>query len=158
MENKFTKKISEITSKPFTKETWWEVAAYAIRVASCVIPAAIILYQENSWQVATTKLSLGLLGGLAILAVFIVLYQPIKAGLKFIPGVLPFGIFVGLSILFKIMADSFLIIGISGLVGSVIAIPFHYKYLCSLSEQADEGLNTLKQIAEKLDSLSNKER
>ena len=145
-----TKRISEAKSKPFTKDTWWEIAAYAVRLLSCAIPAIIIMYQENSWQ----KASLSLIGTLLLIATIIILYRPIRAATKFIPGVIPFGAFVGIAFVFKTMADALLTIGIAGLVGSIIAIPLHYKYLSTQSSKADESLNSLKEIAETLKSMT----
>lgn len=142
-------KIKENTQKlktlKLTKDTKWEVLAYLIRISSCIIPAVIIMYTENSWK----KASLSLLGSLVLVAIAIILYQPIKNAMSFIPGVVPFGIFVAIAIAFKTMADAFLIIGISGLCGSVLAVPFHYKYLQSLSKD-DEILTTLSEINDKL--------
>lgn len=143
-------KLNSLNAQEFTKDMWWEVAAYAIRILSVVIPAIIIMYQENSWQ----KASLGLVASLMIAAVVIIMYRPIRSAMKFIPGVVPFGIFVIAAIAFKTMSDALLVIGIAGLVGSVIAIPFHYKYISTIKANANEGLDTLKQIADNLKSIT----
>lgn len=138
-------------SVKFTKNTWWEVTAYAIRVLSCVIPALIIMYQEHSWQ----KASLSLMGSLLVIAIVIIMFRPIKALFSFAPGVLPFAIFVGMSFAFKTMADAFLTIGISGLIGSVIAIPFHYRYIQGLSTD-DPFSRAIQDINSKLDNFDAK--
>lgn len=147
---KLKEKFNELKSKEFTQDMWWEIAAYGIRILSVVIPAVVIMYQENSWQ----KASLGLIASLMILAVVIIMYRPIRAAMKFMPGVVPFGIFIIAALAFKTMADALLVIGIAGLLGSVIAIPFHYKYLSTLKATANEGLDTLKQIADNLKSMT----
>lgn len=131
------------------KNVWWEVAAYAVRIVCCATPAIIIMYQENSWQ----KASLGLLASLVIVAIIMILYKPIKQLFSLAPGVLPFGIFIAVSIAFKTMADAFLIIGSCGLFGSILAIPLHYKYLQGLPTN-DDMLNVLNQINERLNQKS----
>ena len=148
--NKLKEKLDALKSQEFTKDMWWEIAAYGIRILSVIIPAIVIMYQENSWQ----KASLGLIATMMIAAIVIIMYQPIRAAMKFVPGVIPFGIFVVAALAFKTMADALLVIGIAGLVGSVIAIPFHYKYLNTLKTVANESLDTLKQIADNLKSMT----
>lgn len=127
------------------KNIWWEIAAYTVRILSCAIPAVVIMYQEHSWQ----KASLGLLASLVILATVIILYRPIKSLFKLAPGVLPFSVFIIVALLFKTMSDAFLIVGSAGLIGSVLAIPLHYRYLQSLPT-TDEMMDLLNKINEKL--------
>ena len=148
--DKIKEKITAAKSQEFTKDMWWEIAAYIIRLVSVVVPAVVIMYQENSWQ----KASLGLIASLMIAAVVIIMYRPIRAAMKFVPGVIPFGVFVIAALAFRTMADALLVIGISGLAGSVVAIPFHYKYISTIKATANESVDALKQIAESLKSMT----
>lgn len=123
----------------------WEIAAYTVRGVSVAIPACVTMAIENSW----VKTGIGFLAMLLIVALFIIYKEPIKKASGYMPGVIPFSIFVIIALFFKTTSQALLTIGISGLTGSVIAIPLHAKY--SLSKNADsEELHILRNIVDKL--------
>lgn len=124
----------------------WEVGAYTIRGISLIVPAAVIMTMENSW----VKNGLGLLATVLIIALLIVFKEPVKKASGYAPGVIPFSIFVVLAIFFETTSQALLTIGISGLGGSVAAIPLHAKHLsCQQNEKSPE-LVALETIAQKI--------
>ena len=79
-----------------------------------------------------------------------------KKGACYAPGVFPFLIFVIIAMFFNTTANALLTIGLSGLGGSIVAIPLHYKYLQSKKPpEEDPQLTVLKDIANKLSNLDN---
>ena len=151
---KLKEKVDKVTSKAkdFNKNTWWEISAYIVRTLSVGVPAAVIMTLENSW----VKSGIGLLATFLLIALAIIYKEPIKKAAGFAPGVFPFLIFVIIALFFNTTANALLTIGLSGLGGSIVAIPLHYKYLQSKKPpEEDPQLTVLKDIANKLGNLDN---
>ena len=124
----------------------WEIGAYTVRGVSVALPAIVIMCLENSW----IKNGIGLLATLLIIALLIIFKEPLKAASSYAPGVVPFTIFIVIAIFFNTTSQSLMTIGISGLSGSVAAIPLHAKYLATKKQEESPELQALKDIAEKL--------
>ena len=137
------KKVAK--KKRNTSGIGWEIGAYATRGVSVLIPAVVIMTLEGSW----VKNGLGLLATLLIIAMLIIFKKPIKSASNYAPGVIPFTAFIVIAIFFNTTAKALLTVGISGLTGSIAAIPFHLKYL-SYSKTEDS------QVLELLNTLTNK--
>lgn len=151
---KLKEKVDKVASKAkgFNKNTWWEIGAYIVRTISVGVPACVIMTLENSW----VKSGIGLLATFLLIALAIIYKEPIKKAAGFAPGVFPFLIFVIIALFFNTTANALLTIGLSGLGGSVVAIPLHYKYLQSKKPpEEDPQLTVLKDIANKLSNLDN---
>ena len=151
---KLKEKVDKVTSKAksFNKNTWWEISAYIVRTISVGVPACVIMTLENSW----VKSGIGLLATFLLIALAIIYKEPIKKAAGFAPGVFPFLIFVIIALFFNTTANALLTIGLSGLGGSIVAIPLHYKYLQSKKPpEEDPQLTVLKDIANKLGNLDN---
>lgn len=151
---KLKEKVDKVASKPkrFNKNTWWEISAYIVRTISVGVPACVIMTLENSW----VKSGIGLLATFLLIALAIIYKEPIKKAAGFAPGVFPFLIFVIIALFFNTTANALLTIGLSGLGGSIVAIPLHYKYLQSKKPpEEDPQLTVLKDIANKLSNLDN---
>lgn len=144
--NAVSKKASTVSKKMHTPGIGWEIGAYSIRGVSVAVPAVVIMFLENSF----VKSGLGLLATLLIVALLLIYKEPIKKAAGYAPGVLPFTIFIVLAIFFDTTAKSLFLIGSSGLGGSLLAIPFHLKYLNANKNEESEELKTLKTIAAKL--------
>lgn len=127
----------------------WEISAYTLRGVSVVIPASIIMIQENSWA----KSGLGLLATLMLIALVVIFKEPIKKAAGYAPGVVPFTIFVIIAIFFRTATDALLTVGISGLSGSVASVPLHLKYISKQSQQKTPQEEALESIAESLKNL-----
>lgn len=124
----------------------WEIAAYAVRAISTATPAVIVMFMENSW----VKSGLGLTATVLLVALAIIFKEPLKKAMNYAPGVIPFTIFVIIAIFFNTTAKALLAIGISGLGGSIVAIPLHAKYLAYTDDTESPELQALKAIAKKL--------
>ena len=151
---KLKEKADKVASKAkgFNKNTWWEIGAYIVRTISVGVPACVIMTLENSW----VKSGIGLLATFLLIALAIIYKEPIKKAAGFAPGVFPFLIFVIIALFFNTTANALLTIGLSGLGGSIVAIPLHYKYLQSKKPpEEDPQLTVLKDIANKLSNLDN---
>jgi hypothetical protein len=151
---KLKEKVNKVASKAkgFNKNTWWEIGAYIVRTISVGVPACVIMTLENSW----VKSGIGLLATFLLIALAIIYKEPIKKAAGFAPGVFPFLIFVIIALFFNTTANALLTIGLSGLGGSIVAIPLHYKYLQSKKPpEEDPQLTVLKDIANKLSNLDN---
>lgn len=151
---KLKEKVDKVASKAkdFNKNTWWEIGAYIVRTISVGVPACVIMTLENSW----VKSGIGLLATFLLIALAIIYKEPIKKAAGFAPGVFPFLIFVIIALFFNTTANALLTIGLSGLGGSTVAIPLHYKYLQSKKPpEEDPQLTVLKDIANKLSNLDN---
>lgn len=151
---KLKEKVDKVASKAkgFNKNTWWEIGAYIVRTISVGVPACVIMTLENSW----VKSGIGLLATFLLIALAIIYKEPIKKAAGFAPGVFPFLIFVIIALFFNTTANALLTIGLSGLGGSIVAIPLHYKYLQSKKPpEEDSQLTVLKDIANKLSNLDN---
>lgn len=151
---KLKEKVDKVTSKAksFNKNTWWEISAYIVRTISVGVPAAVIMTLENSW----VKSGIGLLATFLLIALAIIYKEPVKKAAGYAPGVFPFLIFVIIALFFNTTANALLTIGLSGLGGSIVAIPLHYKYLQSKKPpEEDPQLTVLKDIANKLSNLDN---
>lgn len=112
----------------------WEIGAYGVRTICVGVPAAVIMSLEGTW----VKNGLGLMATILIIALFIIYRKPIKAAANYAPGVIPFSIFMLIGIFFNTTAASLLTIGVSGLTGSILAIPLHAKYLSKQNTESDE--------------------
>lgn len=151
---KLKEKMDKAASKAkgFNKNTWWEIGAYIVRTISVGVPACVIMTLENSW----VKSGIGLLATFLLIALAIIYKEPVKKAAGFAPGVFPFLIFVIIALFFNTTANALLTIGLSGLGGSIVAIPLHYKYLQSKKPpEEDPQLTVLKDIANKLSNLDN---
>lgn len=151
--NKIKEKVTKVSDKLKTvnKNTWWEISAYIIRTLSVAVPTCVIITIEGSW----VKSGIGLTATVLLIALAIIYRQPLKKAMGYAPGVVPFTIFVIVALFFNTTANALLTVGISGLGGSIIAIPLHYKYLQSKKPpEEDPQVTVLKSIAEKLDSLN----
>lgn len=151
---KLKEKVNKVASKAkgFNKNAWWEISAYIVRTISVGVPACVIMTLENSW----VKSGIGLLATFLLIALAIIYKEPIKKAAGFAPGVFPFLIFVIIALFFNTTANALLTIGLSGLGGSIVAIPLHYKYLQSKKPpEEDPQLTVLKDIANKLSNLDN---
>lgn len=127
----------------------WEVSAYVLRGLSVAVPSGVIMCLENSW----VKTGMGLLATLLIISLFLIYKEPIKKMMGYAPGVIPFACFVVISVFFQTTANALLTIGISGLAGSIAAVPLHLKYL-SVQKQAKSATQTaLENIAETLEKM-----
>lgn len=138
--------VEETSKKKFNKNIWWEVSAYVIRGLSVAVPAAIIITIENSW----VKSGIGLTLTVVLIALAIIYKEPIKKAAGYAPGVIPFTIFVIIALFFNTTANALLTVGLSGLGGSIISVPLHYKYLKSKENTDSKELSVLKDIAETL--------
>ena len=138
--------VKEASKKKFNKNIWWEVSAYVIRGLSVAVPAAIIITIENSW----VKSGIGLTLTVVLIALTIIYKEPIKKAASYAPGVIPFTIFVIIALFFNTTANALLTVGLSGLGGSIISVPLHYKYLKSKENTDSKELSVLKDIAETL--------
>lgn len=151
---KLKEKVDKVASKAkgVNKNTWWEIGAYIVRTISVGVPACVIMTLENSW----VKSGIGLLATFLLIALAIIYKEPVKKAAGFAPGVFPFLIFVIIALFFNTTANALLTIGLSGLGGSIVAIPLHYKYLQSKKPpEEDPQLTVLKDIANKLSNLDN---
>lgn len=124
----------------------WEIGAYAVRAGSVGGTAITIIAIENSWL----KNGLGLMATLLIISLLLIFRKPIKSATNYAPGVIPFSIFIVLAIFFDTTAKSLFTIGISGLIGSVAAIPLHLKYLSYSDTNESPELKTLMNIIKKI--------
>ena len=127
----------------------WEVGAYAMRIVPTATPAIVITCLENSW----VKTGLGLTATLIVIALLIIMREPISKAMGYAPGVVPFAVFVALGIFFKTAANALLIIGGCGLGGCVLSIPLHLKYLSCQSEKKSPELQALEKISEAVEAL-----
>lgn len=127
----------------------WEIGAYTIRGVSVGTPAVVIMCMENSW----VKTGIGLLATLLIIAMVIIYKEPLKKAMGYAPGVVPFTIFVVVALFFNTAANALMTIGISGLGGSVAAIPLHMKYLSMQQQEKTPEQQTLERIADSLEKL-----
>ena len=138
----------EKPSKPkkIDKNTWWEISAYIIRALSVVVPAGVIMTLENSW----IKSGIGLTCTIVLIALAIIFKKPIKSAAGYAPGVIPFTLFVIIALFFNTTANALLTVGLSGLGGSIAAVPLHYKYLKGKENTDSKELAVLKDIADAL--------
>lgn len=136
----------ETPKKKIDKNIWWEISAYIVRGLSAGVPAAIIMTLENSW----VKSGIGLTLTIVLVALTIIYKEPIKKAAGYAPGVIPFTIFVIIALFFNTTANALLTVGLSGLGGSIIAVPLHYKYLKAKENTDSKELSVLKDIAEAL--------
>ena len=136
----------ENPKKKIDKNIWWEISAYIVRGLSVGVPAAIIMTLENSW----VKSGIGLTLTIVLVALAIIYKEPIKKAAGYAPGVIPFTIFVIIALFFNTTANALLTVGLSGLGGSIIAVPLHYKYLKAKENTDSKELSVLKDIAEAL--------
>lgn len=136
----------ENPKKKIDKNIWWEISAYIVRGLSAGVPAAIIMTLENSWA----KSGIGLTLTIVLVALAIIYKEPIKKAAGYAPGVIPFTIFVIIALFFNTTANALLTVGLSGLGGSIIAVPLHYKYLKAKENTDSKELSVLKDIAEAL--------
>ena len=127
----------------------WEVAAYSVRGVSVAAPAVTIMCLENSWL----KTGIGLFATLMIIALFIIYKKPIQKAMSYAPGVIPFSIFVAIAIFFNTVSNALLTIGISGLAGSVVAVPLHLKYTSLQETEKTPEQQSLERIASVLENL-----
>ena len=141
-----TKKSTKTDNAKSKTGMGWEISAYTIRAASVSVPAVIVMCMENSWL----RNGLGLMATVLIIALLIIFKEPIKKASGYAPGVIPFAIFVTLAIFFDTSAKILLTVGISGLSGSIIAIPFHVKYLSYQQKDKSRALTALENIADSL--------
>lgn len=137
------------TVNKIDRSIWWEIGAYTIRTLSTAVPAVVIMALENSW----VKTGMGLMCTILLIALALIYKEPLKKAMNNAPGVVPFTIFVIIALFFNTTANALLTVGLSGLGGSIVAIPFHYKYTqcqkAKLNEESEE-VKVLKTIAEKL--------
>ena len=148
--NTKSKNISDTVSK--TKKRpgiGWEIGAYAVRGLSVIVPAAVIMFLENSW----IKSGIGLLATLMIIALVIIFKQPIKQATSYAPGVIPFTIFIVVAWFFSTTAYALYTIGISGLGGSIAAIPLHLKYISAQEEVKSPEQIELERITNAIENL-----
>lgn len=124
----------------------WEIGAYSIRAVSVLIPVLVIMALENSW----VKSGLGLLATLLIVAMLIIFRKPLGHAAGYAPGVIPFSIFIVIATFFNTTAKSLLIVGTSGLAGSVLAIPLHIKYLRYQKAEKSPELLALEALTSKI--------
>lgn len=141
--NNKSKKIKQASKNP---GIGWEIGAYSVRGLSVAIPAAVIMTLENSW----VKSGLGLLAVVLIIALLIIFKDPIKRASSYAPGVIPFAIFVVISIFFDTTAQALFTVGMSGLSGCVAATPLHLVYLSKNKQTKSPELQALENIAKKL--------
>jgi hypothetical protein len=131
------------------KTVWWEIGAYLIRTLATAVPAVVIMTLENSW----VKSGIGLTATILLIALALIYKEPLKKAMGAAPGVIPFTIFVIIALFFNTTANALLTVGLSGLGGSIVAIPFHYKYTQAQKAKENEDseeVKVLKTIAEKL--------
>lgn len=124
----------------------WEISAYIVRIISVVVPACIIMYLQNSW----VKNSLGLMATATIIAVILILKEPIKKASGFAPGIIIFSIMTLIAMLFNTVVEILFVVGISGLVGSGIAIPLHLKYISYKENEKSPELQAIEALVDKL--------
>lgn len=151
--SKIKEKVTKVSGKlkSFNKNTWWEISAYIVRTLSVAIPTCVIITIDGSW----VKSGIGLTATILLIALAIIYREPLKKAMGYAPGVVPFTIFVIVALFFNTTANALLTVGISGLGGSIAAIPLHYKYLQSKKPpEEDPQVTVLKSIAEKLDNLN----
>ena len=150
--NKFDEARNKLTNASTTKKEGtgigWEIGAYTIRGVSVALPAIVIMILENSW----VKNGLGLLATLLIIAILIIFRKPLKNAAGYAPGVIPFTIFVIIALFFNTTAQALLTVGISGLGGSVAAIPLHLKYISVQKDVKTPEQKLLETIVNKISS------
>jgi len=142
-------KVKNVSKKVSDKRIWWEVSAYGIRTVSLVTPISIITTIQGDWL----KTGLGFLGTIIAISLYIIYAKPIKRARELSPGTLPFAIFLILAALFYTTADTLFIIGTSGVGGSLLATPFHIKYLNSMKSSKTKEDSTLKLLDELADKI-----
>lgn len=144
--SKAEKAAAKVKKTSKTPGIGWEIGAYAIRGTSVAVPASVIMCLENSW----VKTGLGFMAAILIIAMLLIFKEPIKKAANYAPGVIPFAIFVIIAIFFDTSAKTFLTVGLSGLSGCALAIPFHTKYLSYQKSEKSPELEALETIAKKL--------
>jgi hypothetical protein len=120
----------------------WEIAAYIVRALFVLVPAITIMALKDSWL----KTGLSLLATLLIVSLLIVFKDPLKKASGYAPGAVPFAIFITLALLFKAVSNAFLTIGVFGLLGCLITIPLHLKFLSYKEQEKSPELQALETI------------
>jgi len=129
---------------------WWEISAYAIRTIGIVTPSAIIATINHTWL----KTGIGFSITLVLLSLFIIYQKPLKSMMSYAPGVVPFAIFLIVGYFFYTTANSLFIIGGSGLVGCIAAVPCHLKYTIAVVHKESPEVIALRELTERLDKLN----